>query len=95
MCQADRTEGNVINVVICNVGRASFDNAADIIDDLLAVQQGLYCIQEVASWPGNFELECNHKGWVAVHKADTPSAILVPMDWATSDGPSRCAGIRQ
>ena len=58
MCQADRTEGNVINVVRCNVGRASFDNAADIIDDLLAVQQGLYCIQEVASWPGNFELEC-------------------------------------
>ena len=80
MCQADRTEGNVVNVVSCNVGRASFENAADIIDDLLAVQQGLHCLQEVASWPESFELECNHKGWVAL-QADTPSAILVPLDW--------------
>ena len=43
--------GVELNIVSCNVCKASFDNAAEVVEDLLAVQRGICCVQEVASWP--------------------------------------------
>ena len=47
----DAPAGCDLDVVSHNVNRASFDNVVEIIEDLEAVKRGLYCLQEVSSWP--------------------------------------------
>ena len=66
-------------------GKASSEKAlrrkalrADVIDELSTVQRGLYCVQEVASWPADDSDEFVLKGWLTQHTAGNPSAILIP-----------------
>ena len=61
--------------------RVAFDNVCEIIDDLLEVQRGVLCLQEVGSWPDAAAEELSIKAWTAQHTAGSPSAILVPSEF--------------
>ena len=46
---------------------------------MVVAHRGVYCLQEVSSWPDGEEF--NHKDWMVIHTAGSPSAILVPKEW--------------
>ena len=71
---------DVVNVTTCNLLRVSFENAEEAVNDLLKVQRGVLCVQEVRSWPAGKTKEFNLVGWTAQRSADSPSAVLIPFE---------------
>lgn len=78
---SDGSLGVIINSGSCNVNKAGFENAHDVIADIVGVKHGFLCLHEVSSWPSDADDEFKFKGWVAQHTAGHPSTILVPHEW--------------